>query len=81
MTLAAKQPEVSFGIKLSMYEYSVKQIGKEYAVLSLGAPILKFPSRVEAESAIAEVGNLLLRPPLRRSGDVPTSAEIFRTHR
>jgi len=47
-----------------MIEYSVKQIGNEYAVLSLGAPILKFPSRAEAESAIAEVGNLLVRPKL-----------------
>ena len=42
----------------------MKQIGNEYVVLSLGAPILKFPSRAEAESAIAEVGNLLVRPKL-----------------
>jgi hypothetical protein len=73
-TSLAKQPEVSFGIKLSMHEYSVKQIGKEYVVLSLGVPVLKFPSRAEAESAILEVSNLLLRPTLRRD-DIPTPAD------
>jgi hypothetical protein len=58
-----------------MTEYSVKQIGNEYAVLSLGAPILKFPSRAEAESAIAEVGKLLLRPKLRHRLPARESAE------
>jgi len=61
----AKEPENSLGIKLLMSEYSVKQIGREFTILALGAPVLKFASRAEAESVLAEVRNLSLRPTLR----------------
>ncbi|WP_441281123.1 hypothetical protein [Tardiphaga sp. 862_B3_N1_1] len=59
----------SLGIKLLMSEYSVKQIGTEFMVLALGAPVLKFASRAEAESVLAELSNLSLRPTLRLPDD------------
>jgi hypothetical protein len=56
-----------------MSEYSVKQIGREFTILALGAPVLKFASRAEAESVLAEVRNLSLRPKLRPPDDLPAS--------
>ncbi|MGM4896891.1 hypothetical protein [Tardiphaga sp. 839_C3_N1_4] len=56
-----------------MSEYSVKQIGREFMVLALGAPVLKFASRAEAEFVIAEVSNLSLRPTLRPPDNLPAS--------
>ena len=67
----AKEPENSLGIKLLMSEYSVKQIGREFTVLALGEPVLKFASRAEAESVLAEVSNLSLRP----LDDLPASVD------
>jgi len=71
----AKEPENSLGIKLLMSEYSVKQIGREFTVLALGEPVLKFASRAEAESVLAEVSNLSLRPTLRPLDDLPASVD------
>lgn len=56
-----------------MSEYSVKQIGSEFTILALGAPVLKFSSRADAEAVLAEVRNLSLRPKLRPLDDLPAS--------